>query len=336
MPSPSTPSPAPAAVSARSLSKTYWFHEKEPGLSGAFRALVRGRKKFVPAVQGIDFQLHAGERVGFIGPNGAGKTTTLKMLSGILCPTAGTIDVLGHVPHRREKEFLKKIAFVAGQRNRLFWDLPAEEYFHFCRVVYEIPDERYAAAKKRLVEMADIGDILTVPQRKLSAGQRKRCELVAALLHDPRVIFLDEPTNALDVLNARKLREFIRAKARDGLHGIILTSHNMAEIGEVCDRLVIIHGGRIIFNGDLASLYERFLPRKQIRVLFDGPWARDALAQLGSLLRADAHEALLEVEAPAAARAAAFICSRFSIRDITITEMPLERIIESIYAQRHR
>jgi ABC-2 type transport system ATP-binding protein len=336
MPSPSTPSPAPAAVSARSLSKTYWFHEKEPGLSGAFRALVRGRKKFVPAVQGIDFQLHAGERVGFIGPNGAGKTTTLKMLSGILCPTAGTIDVLGHVPHRREKEFLKKIAFVAGQRNRLFWDLPAEEYFHFCRVVYEIPDERYAAAKKRLVEMADIGDILTVPQRKLSAGQRKRCELVAALLHDPRVIFLDEPTNALDVLNARKLREFIRAKARDGLHGIILTSHNMAEIGEVCDRLVIIHGGRIIFNGDLASLYERFLPRKQIRVLFDGPWARDALAQLGSLLRADVHEALLEVEAPAAARAAAFICSRFSIRDITITEMPLERIIESIYAQRHR
>ena len=330
------PSTAPLAVSARNLTMTYWFHEKSPGLSGALKALFRSRKKCIQAVQAIDFDLRAGELVGFIGPNGAGKTTTLKMLSGILCPTAGTIDVLGHVPHRREKAFLKTIAFVAGQRNRLFWDLPAEEYFHFCRVVYEIPEERYAAAKRRLVDMADIGDILSVPQRKLSAGQRKRCELVAALLHDPRVIFLDEPTNALDLVNARKLREFIRAKARDGRHGIILTSHNMADISEVCDRLVIIHSGKIVFNGSLASLYERFLPRKQIKILFDGPWARDELAPLGDLVRVDAPEVVLEVEAAAAARAAAFICSRFSIRDIAIMEVPLEKIIESIYAQPHR
>jgi viologen exporter family transport system ATP-binding protein len=336
MPAPFKISAAPLAVSARNLSKTYWFHEKEPGLSGAFKAFFRGRKKFVQAVQGIDFHLHAGELVGFIGPNGAGKTSTLKMLSGILCPTAGTIDVLGHVPHRREKAFLKKIAFVAGQRNRLFWDLPAEEYFQFCQVVYEIPDDRYAAAKKRLVEMADIGDILTVPQRKLSAGQRKRCELVSALLHDPRVIFLDEPTNALDLVNARKLREFIRAKARDGRHGIILTSHNMLDIGEVCDRLVIIHGGQIVFNDDLAALYQRFLPKKQIKIVFDGPWVRDELAQLGDLTRADIHEAVLEVETAATARVAALICGRFSIRDITIMEAPLERIIESIYARQGR
>jgi ABC-2 type transport system ATP-binding protein len=324
------------AVSARNLSKTYWFYEKQAGLSGAVKALFKGRKTFIRAVQGIDFHLHTGEVVGFIGPNGAGKTTTLKMLAGILFPSGGSLDVLGHIPHRREKEFLKKIAFVAGQRNRLFWDLPAEEYFQFCKVVYEIPDDRYAATKTRLVEMAGIGGTLTVPQRKLSAGQRKRCELVAALLHDPRVIFLDEPTNALDLVNARKLREFIRAKARDGNHGIILTSHNMADIAEVCDRIVIINAGRIAFDGDLLSLYQQFATKKQIKILFNGHWSRGLLERLGKLSVLSPQEAVLEVEPAETARVAAQICSTFPIRDISIIEAPIERIIESIYAQREK
>jgi ABC-2 type transport system ATP-binding protein len=329
-------SDAPLAVAARNLSKSFWFYEKEPGLSGSLRALLKGRKAFIQAVQGIDFHLYPGEVVGFIGPNGAGKTTTLKMLAGILFPSGGTLDVLGHIPHRREKEFLKKIAFVAGQRNRLFWDLPAEEYFQFCKVVYEIPDDRYGAAKTRLVEMAGIGDTLTVPQRKLSAGQRKRCELVAALLHEPRVIFLDEPTNALDLVNARKLRGFIRAKAKDGHHGIILTSHNMADIEEVCDRIVIINAGRIAFDGSLSSLYQRFATQKQIKIIFNGPWSRDQLAQLGELTMANSHEAVLDVEPAETARVTAHICSNFPIRDITIIDPPIERIIESIYAQRQQ
>jgi len=333
---PCNTSEAPLAVTARHLSKTYWFYEKEPGLSGAVKALFKGRKTVVRAVQDIDFRLHTGEVVGFIGPNGAGKTTTLKMLAGILFPSGGTLDVLGHIPHRREKEFLKKIAFVAGQRNRLFWDLPAEEYFQFCKIVYEIPDEHYFAAKTRLVEMAGIGDTLAVPQRKLSAGQRKRCELVAALLHDPRVIFLDEPTNALDLVNARKLREFIRAKAKAGNHGIILTSHNMADIGEVCDRIVIINAGQIAFDGSLSSMYRRFATKKQIKILFNGPWSRDLVARLGELTIVDPHEAVLEVEPAETARVAAHICSNFPIRDITIIEAPIERIIEAIYAQRQK
>jgi ABC-2 type transport system ATP-binding protein len=321
-------------VSARGLFKTYWYHEKDPGLPGALKGLLRGRKSFVHAVQGIDFHLHAGELVGFIGPNGAGKTTTLKMLSGILFPSAGTVEVLNHVPHRREKEFLKKIAFVAGQRNRLFWDLPAEEYFQFCKTVYEIPDDIYWSNRSRLVEMADIGSILRIPQRKLSTGQRKRCELVAALLHEPRVIFLDEPTNALDLLNAGKLRQFIRAKARDGRGGIILTSHNMADIADVCDRIVIINAGRIVFDGDLATLYRRFAPKKRLHVVFNGVWDPDRLTGMGEVSVLNPQEAMLEVEPVETAAVAARICAQFPISDITIGEPPLEGIIASIYVQR--
>jgi ABC-2 type transport system ATP-binding protein len=183
------------AISAKNLSKRYWFYEKEAGVTGSVRALFKGKKVFVEAVRGIDLDVEIGEIVGFIGPNGAGKTTTLKMLCGILYPTEGHTEVMGFLPSKREKTFLSQITFVSGQRNQLFWDLPAEEYFNFCRVIYEIPKEAYQHNLKNLIELAGIGDILKVPQRKLSFGQRKRCELVGALLHDPRVIFLDEPTN---------------------------------------------------------------------------------------------------------------------------------------------
>ncbi len=159
--------PIRAAIITKGLSKTYWFLEKEAGLSGSFRALLGGKKVFVEAVQNIDLHINSGEIVGFIGPNGAGKTTALKMLSGILHPTSGKVEILGFIPHRREKAFLKQITFVTGQRNRLFWDLPAAEYFHFCRVVYEIPDDTYHRNLHNLVEMAEIGDILKVPQRRL-------------------------------------------------------------------------------------------------------------------------------------------------------------------------
>jgi len=319
------------AIVARNLSKTYWYYEKAAGLAGSLRALFRGKKIFVDAVRGIDLDIHVGEVVGFIGPNGAGKTTTLKILSGILHPTSGQVEVMGFSPFKREKAFLKNISLVSGQRNRLFWDLPAEEYFHFCKVVYEIPDEAFRRNRRDLVDLAEIGDILKVPQRKLSFGQRKRCELVAALLHDPTVIFLDEPTNGLDLINARKIREFIREKGEQGRQAIMLTSHNMSDIEQTCDRVVVINLGRTVFDGDFRDLTRMNGFKKQIRAVFNGPWVQEQLVQLGSIREVSEQEVLLEVETDTAASVAAHLFANFPIQDIDIKDPPLEQVIESIY-----
>ena len=319
------------AVIARGLSKTYHSLVVEPGFAGSLKALFRGRRVEVPAVQEIDLEIESGEVVGFIGPNGAGKTTTLKMLSGILHPTAGSVEVLGHLPFRRQKEFLKSIALVTGQRSRLFWDLPAEEYFEFCRVVYEIPRDLYRRNREELIDLAEIGDVLHIPQRKLSAGQRKRCELAAALLHEPRVIFLDEPTNALDLVNARRIREFLRARGKEGNCAVILTSHAMADIEEVCGRIVVINAGRIVHDGSIRDLYQKRGARKQVRVVFAGPWDPVALGRIAPIRSSEGQEALLEIEPDRAPSVAAEILARFPVKDIEVRDLPLERVVEDLY-----
>jgi ABC-2 type transport system ATP-binding protein len=319
------------AISARDLSKRYWFYEKEAGMFGSIKGLFRAKKVFIEAVRGITMDIAIGEIVGFIGPNGAGKTTTLKMLSGILHPTDGYIEVMGFAPFRREKAFLKQITFVSGQRNQLFWDLPAEDYFDFCQVVYEIPRQLYRKNLNELIEMAEIGDILKVPQRKLSFGQRKRCELVAALLHNPRVIFLDEPTNAMDLINARKIREFIKEKGKEGECTIILTSHNMSDIEQVCDRLLIINKGKIVFDGNIGDLSCMDGVKKQIRIIFNGSWNEDKIEKLGRIVENNGQEVLLEVEPDRATSVASNLFANFPVKDVTITGTSLEKIIESIY-----
>jgi len=272
-----------------------------------------------------------GEVVGFIGPNGAGNTTTLKMFAGILHPTSGQVEVMGFAPSKREKPFLSSINLVMGQRNRLFWDLPAEEYFEFCKAVYEIPDTVFKRNRKELVELGEIGDILNVPQRKLSFGQRKRCELVAALIHDPKVIFLDEPTNGLDLINARKMREFIRTRGREGKHTIILTSHLISDIEEVCGRVVIINQGKIVFDGTIRNLTRFNGLKKHIHALFDGPWDRIKLENLGSIDRTNGQEVWLEVEPDEVSSVASYLFANFPVKDIDIKDPPLERVIETIY-----
>jgi len=322
------------AIFARNLSKTYWFHKKEAGLHGSIKSLFRGKKVFVEAVREIDMDIHIGEVVGFIGPNGAGKTTTLKMLSGILFPSGGEVAVMGHIPFKRRKAFLKNISFITGQRNRLFWDLPAEDYFEFCKVLYEIPENSYCKKVRELVELAEIVDILKVPQRKLSFGQRKRCELAAALLHDPRVIFLDEPTNAMDLVSAKKIREFIRKLREQKEYTIILTSHNLSDIEQVCERVIIINQGKIAYDGGIRDLRRLDGFRKKIHVVFDGQWNQEAATKLGDMQKISNHEILLEVAYDKAAEVASYLFATFPVKDISISEPALETIIESIYLKR--
>jgi ABC-2 type transport system ATP-binding protein len=319
------------AIYAAGLSKAYWYYEKEAGLSGALRGIIRPRKVPVEAVRGINFSVGMGEIVGLIGPNGAGKTTTLKMLCGILHPSGGRLDVMGFTPSRREKAFLKSIAYVSGQRNRLFWDLPAEDYFRFCQVVYDIPNDLYKRNRRRLIELADIGEILTVPQRKLSFGQRKRCELAAALLHDPKIILLDEPTNAMDIVSAGRVRQFIREMAIDGRNVIIVTSHNTYDIENVCGRVTILDRGGIVYDGSLENLNHAIRPIKRIRVRFEGSWHVGQLQSLGKVAFHKETEALLEVEPERAPSVASYLLSHMPVRDIGITDPSLEEILESIY-----
>ena len=322
------------AIWTKNLSKTFWYYKKEAGLTGSIKALLKGRKEFVEAVKNITFNIEIGEIVGFVGPNGAGKTTTLKMLSGILHPTAGEVAVMDFTPVRRSKDFLKIITFISGQRNRLFWDLPAEEFFEFCRVVYEIPAVIYQENKKRLVELADIGGILNVPQRKLSFGQRKRCELVAGLLHYPKVIFLDEPTNALDLINARKIRDFINNLKQSGNHAIILTSHNMSDIEQVCDRVIVISRGKIVFDGEMRQLKRSDGFSKQIRVVFHGPWSLNRIQKWGTIRQLNGREIIVDVAADKAAAFASYLFAEFPVRDISITEPKLEAIMADMFARR--
>ena len=321
------------SIDAQSLSKKYWYYEKEPGLSGSLNALFRPKKVIVEAVREIDLTLDVGEVVGFIGPNGAGKTTTLKMLCGILHPSGGHLKIMGFSPSKREKAFLKNITFLTGQRNRLFWDLPASEYFEFCKVVYEIPSAVYDKNVSRLVEMAEIGDILKTPQRKLSFGQRKRCELVGSMLHDPKVIFLDEPTNAMDLINAKKLREFIKEQGKAAERTIVLTSHNVSDIENVCNRVIIINRGKIVFDDAIDQLKRMQGFRRQIRVVFHGPWNALALEKLGILTTRNDREAFLEVDPDQTSAVAAHLFDAYPVKDISIEGPRLERIIESIYLQ---
>lgn len=322
------------AIFTHNLAKKYWFYEKKPGFIGSLKNLFSGQKIFVEAVRGINLEADIGEIIGFIGPNGAGKTTTLKMLSGILYPTSGEVRVMGFVPYNREKKFLKQITFLSGQRSHLFWDLPAIEYFNFCRVVYDIPENIFRENLKRLTRLAEIEEILHIPQRKLSFGQRKRCELVAALLHDPKVIFLDEPTNALDLINARKIRAFIKEKAKEGNCTVILTSHNIADIEQVCERVVIINMGKIVYDGKINDLSRLNGFKRKIRILFRNDWNIEAIKMLGNLIRSEGQEALLEVPTEKATQVASTIMSQFPVQDIRIEDPSLETIIEYIYQKK--
>jgi len=285
----------------------------------------------VRAVEAISFDIGPGEVVGFLGPNGAGKTTTLKMLSGLLYTTSGEARVLGHVPSKREREYLRRITLVMGNRNQLQWDLPALDSFELHRSIYRLPRDQFLETRDELIELLDVGDLVRKPVRQLSLGERMKVEVVDALLHRPQVLFLDEPTIGLDVTMQKRIRSFLAEYNRRHDATVLLTSHYMADVVALCRRVIVIHHGRIMFDGDLSALSEQFAAYKTIEVaLADGTTPLDAY---GEVLERDGDRVKLRVEKADAPRVAARLLSEQQIADLTIEEPPIEDVIELVFAQ---
>lgn len=318
-------------INVKNLSKNYSSYKKQPGLTGAFKGLFKRQKLQTEAVKDISFSVATGELVGFLGPNGAGKTTTLKMLSGILYPTAGQATVIGFTPWQRQKEYQKQFSIVMGQKNQLIWDLPAQESFLLNKAIYEIPDQQYTKTTDYLSELLAVKDILDVPVRKLSLGQRMKCELIAALLHQPKVLFLDEPTIGLDVVSQQKIREFIRQYNQEKQTTILLTSHYMEDVVQLCSRVIIIDLGKIIYDGALDQLCAKYARHKIIKVSFTKPVNKNDLTAFGKIKEHSPQQVVLEVTLDQVKLVAASILNKLPVDDILIDEIDIDDIIRKIF-----
>ncbi len=321
------------SIEVRNLRKYYQVHRKEAGLAGSLRAFVRRRYEIVKAVDGIDFSIAPGEMVGFLGPNGAGKTTTLKVLAGLLYPTAGEVRVLGYIPFDRQTAFLKQITLVMGQKQQLLWDLPAIETFEVNRVIFEVPLDEYRRTLAELIDLLELGDLLNKQVRKLSLGERMKCELAAALLHRPKVLFLDEPTIGLDVTMQARVREFVAEYNHRYGATVLLTSHYMADVTALCRRVIVINHGRLLYDGNLQSMIEQVAPHKIIRLVLSEPVATEVLARYGEVQRADGLEVELKVARYETTRIGARLLAELPVADVNIAEPPIEEIIGEVFGQ---
>jgi ABC-2 type transport system ATP-binding protein len=304
-----------AVVEVQGLTKVFRVPEREAGLRASVRSLVKRQWREVRAVDGVSFEIAAGEVVGFLGPNGAGKTTTLKMLSGLLHPSGGAISVLGHVPSRRERDYLRRMTLVMGNRNQLQWDLPALDSFELNRAIYRLPHEQFRETRDELVELLDVGDLVRKPVRQLSLGERMKVEVVGSLLHLPQVLFLDEPTIGLDVTMQKRIRTFVAEYNRRYDATVLLTSHYMADVEALCKRVIVIHHGRILFDGRLAELTQRFGGTKTIEAVL-----------------ADGERVSRQVPREEVSRATAAILAEHEVHDLTVEDPPIEDVIEQVFA----
>lgn len=320
-----------SAIHIRDLCKTYVVSERDSGVMAALASLVHRKVEEIPAVDGISFDLARGEIVGFLGPNGAGKTTTLKMLSGLLHPTAGELAVLGYIPWKREKAFLRQITLVMGQRNQLVWDIPALDSFELNRAIYRIPLADYRRILDELTELLELGPLLHKPVRNLSLGERMKCEIAAALLHRPSVVFLDEPTIGLDVTMQRRIRAFIAEYCRRFEATVLLTSHYMADVEALSRRVIVIHHGRLLFDGDLSNLVQKFTAHKTIVVQL-GDCQAD-LRAYGDLVSCEDGQFTLRVPKTETARITERILADLPVIDLLVEDPPIEEVIERVFAQ---
>lgn len=326
------------SIKVKNLKKYFKVYQKEPGLLGSIKSLWNRKYEEVKAVDDISFEIMPGEVIGFIGQNGAGKTTTLKMLSGLLYPTAGEVEVLGYNPWDRKPEFQKQFALVMGQKNQLWWDLPPIETFLLNKAIYEIPEKQFQDTLDKLVDLLDVRDILRVQVRKLSLGQRMKCELIAALLHNPKVLFLDEPTIGLDVVMQKVLRDFIRSYNKEFGATIILTSHYMDDVKELCERAIIVDKGHKIFDGKLDDIIDKYARNKTLSLTFSKPVTKKQLKEFGTIkeLTEDgtAYTAKLQVPRKKATDAAAKILAKLPVEDLNIEEPPIEAIIREVFGNK--
>lgn len=320
-----------AVVQVSRLKKFYQVHKKEPGLAGSVKSLFRRKYEEVKAINNISFSIDEGELIGFIGPNGAGKTTTLKCLSGLLYPTSGKVDVLGFNPWDRKPEFQKQFALVMGQKNQLWWDLPPTETFILNKEIYEVPDAKYTKTLNELVKLLEVKKILNVQVRKLSLGQRMKCELIAALLHSPKVLFLDEPTIGLDVVMQKKMRDFIKEYNRRYKATIILTSHYMGDVKELCKRVIIIDKGKIVFDGQLSEIVQKYANCKVISIVLAKEIDPRKLEEIGNLKEFSYPKAVILVERKNVSLTAAQVLDKFPIADLNIEEPAIEDIIRELF-----
>jgi len=323
-----------AAIEVRDLRREFTTHLKQPGFGGAVRGLFRREYQTKVAVADLNFSIGRGEFVGFLGPNGAGKTTTLKMLSGVLHPSSGEARVLGYVPWKREAAFQRRFSLVLGQKNQLWWDLPAYDSFDLNREIYNVPLAEFKTKVEELGELLDITKLLHVPVRKLSLGERMKCELAASLLHSPEVLFLDEPTIGLDLISQARIREFLRDyNERTGLT-VILTSHYMADISALCKRVMVISGGKSAFDGPLAELSARFAQKRRVHLTL--PQAPDEsqrlrAAQMGENVEVEGLRMSLSIPRDDVPENVGRLLAAFPVQDLEIADVELETIIRDVF-----
>ncbi len=325
-----------SVISVANLKKYYRVYQKEPGLAGSVKSLFHRKYEDVKAVNDISFSINEGELVGFIGPNGAGKTTTLKVLSGLLYPTDGEVKVLGFTPFDRKNVFQKQFSLVMGQKNQLWWDLPALDSFLLNKEIYEIPKPQFESTLEQLVDMLDLKEFLKVQVRKLSLGQRMKCELAASLLHSPKVLFLDEPTIGLDVVMQKKIRDFLKDYNQKFQATIILTSHYMDDVKELCRRVIIIDKGKIFFDGRLDQIIKKYADHKTLEVVFEGPIEKSDFKIIPDAKITDYSppRVIFSVKRQLANQVAAKLLTKFHVADLNITESSIEDIIREVFTGR--
>lgn len=320
-------------IEIRNLRKSYRVYQKQEGLAASLRGLFKREYKEVEAVRGIDLEVDKGEFVAFLGPNGAGKTTTLKLLSGVISPSSGEATVMGYVPWKRENAYRRQFALVMGQKNQLWWDLPAQESFRLHQQIYNIDSAEFERTTRQITELLRVERLLKQPVRELSLGERMKMELTAALLHSPSVLFLDEPTIGLDVVAQHAIQEFLKEYQQQRETTILLTSHYMKDVVALCQRVVIVANGLIRYDGSLSGIVDRFSGSKVVTLQFANDHVPEDLARYGEVIRIEIPRVKLRVSRQDVAGMLAAVLDQCSIEDVSVEDPPLEEVIAELFSQ---
>jgi ABC-2 type transport system ATP-binding protein len=321
------------AIEADQLCKTYRVYRKREGVWASIGGLFKREYKRVEAVRSVSFSIETGEMVAFLGPNGAGKTTTLKLLSGLIFPTSGDARVLSHIPWKREHAYRRRFSLVMGQKNQLWWDLPAQESFRLHQEIYRIEPDRFRKRLDELVDLLEVRKLISQPVRELSLGERMRMELIAALLHSPEVLFLDEPTIGLDVVSQRRVQEFLKFYQAEHKITVLLTSHYMKDVEALCRRAIIINEGEIKHDGPLAGIIDRFSRHKVVLLQFAENQIPADLERFGRVFDVQPPRIKIEVDRTKIPEVLSQLLSRYSIEDVGVQDRPLEEVIAEVFTK---